>query len=1023
MLEAALGYAARGWPVHPCNPRNKVPLLPNDRDPVTGDKIPKTGGLKKASCDPILIRQWWQRWPKALVGLNTGYLRLFIVDFDPRTDPDTGEVFTLERLKAELENGWVLEDGTAVPGVGPLPISQASVTPSGGVHLWLLWPDDGGPPITNRGCLPLHIDVRGLGGYIVAPPGHMPDYEGLGPRDYVWHRRGEIAQAPAALIERLRTPGKAGGKGSRQARTEVSTGSTRTDGVEAWRPAGDDPVEAARRKWALTALDSRLGELARAVTGERGQTLNRIGFNLGQIVGAGVLSRAMVVAGLESAAVSNGLVGTDGVERVREAIERAVRDGEGQPRDMSDVGALAGRSSGSRDRAPAWDAVPDGPAGPAHGDDLSSPPVDRTPLPPPEAGRPSILPASGTVSGNGRVADPSPAERGAMEAVAAGWLVRARRGVAPASDDAMKKLAFKVGMRASAEWLGGFVALARRWGRRHLAPARVEMLEASFSAGMRKGFDVDALLLHLRCARFPFTDFGIAERFQARFGDQYRFTTAKGWLGWDERRWKVLDQDEKTPPAEIIDAVWRTIRAIQDEARVVEDSGEGGHGLDFAYIKAKQLRWHHQDVAMFGRQSETSGKPASIQLLARRWLTVPIESFDCDPMAVNVLNGTLRFRRETVDGVKRAWVQLEPHDRADLNTRLAPVIYDPAATCTVYDGFIEWAQPVARMRRYLHQWAGYSISGDISEQKLHFWYGLGANGKSTAIDIWAHVAGDYAGTIGIETFLDQGIKKRGEQASPDLARLGGVRLLRASEPERGAKLNEALIKAATGGEPMAVRALHRGFFDLSPLFKLTIGGNYRPDIPGTDEGIWRRMKLIPWEQHRAEDERDEDLPAKLRAEASGVFNHMVRGLIDWLENGLVEPDEVKAATQQYREDSDPLARFLRLCTEPDEAGKVQSSRLYGVFQAWCKVAGEKEWTQKGFSKALLDKGHRKKASDGMQWLGMRLIREAHDFVDAEGRPKEQLDEAGDDPVRGDAGGPAGEVTPSEWDDPDWVPEF
>jgi len=388
---------------------------------------------------------------------------------------------------------------------------------------------------------------------------------------------------------------------------------------------------------------------------------------------------------------------------------------------------------------------------------------------------------------------------------------------------------------------------------------------------------------------------------------------------------------------------------------------------------------------------------------------VPIEDFDCDKLAINVMNGTLRFRRETgADGKIRATVTLDPHNRDDLNTKLAPVDYDPDAPAPLYDGMIEWAQPDAGVRRYLHQWGGYSATGDTGEHKLHFWYGKGRNGKSTTIDIWCHVLGDYSGSIGIETFLDQGIKKRGEQASPDLARLGGVRMLRASEPERGAKLNEALIKAATGGEPMPVRALHRGFFDLLPRFKLTIGGNYRPDVPGTDEGIWARLKLIPWEKNidlefdeHGRPKKDPQLLDKMKAaEGNGVFARLVTGLLDWLENGLVEPAAVRQATQDYRDESDPLARFLRLCTIVDPDGRVQSSRLHGVFVAWCKAAGEREWSQKGLSKAMIDKGFKKKASDGMQWLGLRLVREAHDFIDADGRVLELPDdppEAGQPP--------------------------
>jgi phage/plasmid-associated DNA primase len=393
----------------------------------------------------------------------------------------------------------------------------------------------------------------------------------------------------------------------------------------------------------------------------------------------------------------------------------------------------------------------------------------------------------------------------------------------------------------------------RRWKRSPMR--RWTDVDQSFADGMARGFDPGPTLLDLKCGRYPLTDFGIGERFRDRFGDDFRFTTAKGWLGWDGKSWKVLDQDKDSPPAEIIGAVFETVRAIQREAKRIRETdvrfklvplagGKGDvkviadgedpnqHALDYWVAVGRSFKRYSQLLAEFGRKSETAGKPAAIAALAHRWLTVPIEEFDCEQMAVNVMNGTLRLSVEAMpDGKRMARAQLHPHRREDFITRLAPVAYDQQAQCPLYDGMIAWAQPDPALRRYLHQVGGYACSGDTGEHKLWFNYGRGRNGKSTTIDAWCSTLGDYAGTIGIESFLDQGIKKRGDAATPDLAKLGGVRMLRASEPERGAKLNSALIKAATGGEPMAVRALHRGFFDLLPRFKLLMSGNSKPSDP------------------------------------------------------------------------------------------------------------------------------------------------------------------------------------------------
>jgi P4 family phage/plasmid primase-like protien len=272
-------------------------------------------------------------------------------------------------------------------------------------------------------------------------------------------------------------------------------------------------------------------------------------------------------------------------------------------------------------------------------------------------------------------------------------------------------------------------------------------------------------------------------------------------------------------------------------------------------------------------------------------------------------------------------VTFSDHDPRDLITKLAPVDYDPAAACPLYDKFLGEVQPKPEMRRFLHQWLGLSLTGDVSEQRLAVWWGKGKNGKSVLMDTVAHVAGDYGATTPIETFLAEGKGRNAGQATPDLAVLPGVRMLRTSEPKRNAPLDEALIKLATGGEEIKARHLNRDYFNFYPQFKLTISGNYRPKITGSDEGIWRRVMLVPWTYTVPEESRDRHLFGKLKAEASGILNRLLEGLCDWLDHGLVEPHDVGQATAEYREDSDPLGRFLDTCVRAAPGQRVQSSVL------------------------------------------------------------------------------------------------
>ncbi|MGD9924517.1 MAG: phage/plasmid primase, P4 family, partial [Pseudorhodoplanes sp.] len=320
--------------------------------------------------------------------------------------------------------------------------------------------------------------------------------------------------------------------------------------------------------------------------------------------------------------------------------------------------------------------------------------------------------------------------------------------------------------------------------------------------------------------------------------------------------------------------------------------------------------------------------------------------------------------------------------------------------------FLEEVQPKADARRFLHQWKGLSLTGDVTEQRLCVFWGKGKNGKSVFEDTHAFVAGDYCETVPIETFLSEGKGRNAGQATPDLAILPGVRMLRTSEPKRNAALDEGLIKLATGGEPIQARHLNRDYFKFYPQFKLTISGNYRPKIEGADEGIWRRMILVPWTYTVPKDKQDKTLTAKLRGEASGILNRVLDGLRDWMGgNGLAVPDDADAATREYRSDSDPLGRFLEACTEPDPQGRVQSSTLHAVFCAWADANGSSKWSGRGFSLAMSERGFHKKQSDVMWWLGLKLVKFVNDFVDESGKPRAARRD--DEPGEG-AGGAAGD---------------
>lgn len=911
-LDAALGFARRGWPVFPCRRANKAPLIGRDRD-RDGKPIHGTGGVSKATTDETVIRDWWSRWPLAMIGVSVGKAGMIVIDFDPRKeeqhDPDTGEVLCGDDGKPLLRE-WTLEElkGAVEAMMGEaLPVSLAVRTPSGGVHVYYRMP--AGEPIGNKGNLPDHVDVRGLGGYTIVPPSYC-DGDGknaTGP--YRWLRGdadAPIAVLPASLEAILRTPtARPRDAGDRVARGPAAS------------PMFMPDIDDAHRRYALGAMDRTASELATTPRGGgrhggRNKAAYAAAYNLGGFVATGALSEALargvlieVVRGFDPAAFDKHV----------DAIDRGLAGGMERPHDLSAVGARTTRGRESARSASSYDERPDAPLS-AYAEDLADPAA-----PAPGGAGPSSFQAG--------TADHSPSGGGGR--------------IAPERDG-----------------------------------------------------DVDR-----ECGLFAMTDLGNAERFQRRHGWRFRFCNELGWFVWDGRRWELLSEEKDKVPGKVTLAVFDTVRAIGNEAAAIEASGipteldpdaSDEEVAENAGRLNRFIRWkgsgdsavaiyHADELRAHAKSSEGAQRIGSIANLAKAFpgIAIRADAMDADRMAINVLNGTLRI--VMVDG--KPVIRRDDHRPKDLISKVANVIYDPKATAPQYDAFLATVQPDAAMRRFLHQWGGLSLTGDIGEQKLVFHHGGGRNGKSTLNDLWATIAGDYGASVAIETFLDQGRGRKGGEATPDLARLPGVRFLRTSEPEKGAKLAEALIKLVTGGEPIDARHLNKGFFTFLPSFKLSVQGNHKPKITGHDDGIWRRMLLVPWDVQIAKEDVDAKLPDKLRGEASGVLNRLLAGLLDWKINGLVTPKAVSDATDKYREQSDQLGRFLAECTAPDEDAKSKSSVLFGLFTAWAKANGAAEWQQVGFTKAMEDRGFETKRSNGMQWLGIRMTKDAGDFADGE----------------------------------------
>lgn len=926
MLEAALAFAERGWPAFPCNMTNKQPLLAADKDPKTGAKIKGTGGVSRASVHPEEIRAWWKRWPMAMVGLATGHERLFVVDFDPRHDPETGEEWTLERLKGEVEE----QIGCA------LPATLAARTPSGGVHLYFLMPEDGGAPIRNRGNLPNHVDVRGLGGYVIAPPSVMEDgrryrwLHGLGPDE------AQIVEAPAALIAELRAPKRRAPPAAAPAAADQGVaGGTPAASFPSPRPGGsglsspDDPGEAAKRRYAMAALDRECELLAATPMGGRDNQANASGFVIGQLVGAGALGESFARVALHQAC--SGF--NDPVGR-QQAVDNGLQAGMAQPRDLS---AIADEARRRAERSP-----------PRSGS------AARLAAPEPR------YQSEGLPSSQGGGSGPEGEKVGGGGEPDVG-LTR-KCAFLPLTDlgNLERFLERYGGDFLHVEAWGWLAWDGRRWNRAMAEP----LLGLTFQRTIRAIQEESDLV---RASGVPFPD-------------------------RDELSRLMLDDDDESSADR--KAKIREWHLQQKVAKRVPD--HGGPRLDsIVQVKSNgEIVLLSDKLASWGRTSESSSHIGCLAQpkMAPSRLAAQTEDFDADPLKLNVLNGTIVFLRPD-EGFGASW-SIREHRREDRMTKLADVDHDEKAACPKFDAFLERVQPDSEMRGFLDVWAGYNSLGLSDAQKFALFYGEGSNGKGVWVNTVAGILGDYAWAAGIETFIDQGRYKKGSDASPDLAILAGRRMVYANEPEEGSKFSDGLIKALTSDEPKGgVREMFMAPFELQITFTNTVMANNLPRI-GTDHGIQRRVQVVPWSVIIADEEQDLQLKAKLKAERSGIFNRMLAGALKYLSKGLPTPQAIKEATRDYQAANDILGQFIGLCVARVQGEVVGATPFHRVFVAWQTWAGQlpatgKPWSMKHLNAQMKKKGFKNGKSSTMQWQDVGLRYETHDFTDEAGRAVER----------------------------------
>jgi putative DNA primase/helicase len=421
-----------------------------------------------------------------------------------------------------------------------------------------------------------------------------------------------------------------------------------------------------------------------------------------------------------------------------------------------------------------------------------------------------------------------------------------------------------------------------------------------------------------RISDYPLNDTERAVRFAKSFARELKYVPAwKKWLLWDGIRW-VPDEDG---------AVFRKAQEmpklfLQEAAQIADD-----HRRSKAAGAAIRAGDRSKIEAMISLAECQTGIVASPVL------------FDSDPLLLGVANGVVDLRTGT----------FRESRKKDYITKQAGTAYDPAAMCPTWEKFLSRVLAEnAELISFIQRAVGYSLTASIVEQVLFFLYGTGQNGKSTFAECLKHLFGGYM--IKATTALYT-LDRHATEPLTEISRLVGKRLVTGSETEEGTRLAESRVKDITGGDTLTGRELYCPAFNFQPTHKLWIYGNHRPDIRGNDHGIWRRIRLIPFEVQIPDKEKDPKLLEKLLQELPGILNWAIKGCLEWQKNGLGTPRVVIEATAEYREEEDEIGECLaQTCLQ---GGKVERTVLYGEYLSWAKALGIRmPLRQKAFAKRI-----------------------------------------------------------------------
>ena len=451
---------------------------------------------------------------------------------------------------------------------------------------------------------------------------------------------------------------------------------------------------------------------------------------------------------------------------------------------------------------------------------------------------------------------------------------------------------------------------------------------------------------------YPLDDTGNANRFIDRYGEEFRYNVNdKVWMIWNGVKWARDDTQQIRCYAD------KLIEYLRYKLRGMEKRDDNYMTEFYKNIK---------------RLSNTNGKDAMLKEVVHLGKTaVKNCDFDNDKELLNCENGVVDLRTG----------KMKPHSKEMMMSKSTGLNIDMENEPTRWVQYLnEVFQGDQQLIEYVQCALGYSLTGYNIEQCMFQLVGVGSNGKSVFIEVIQNILGDYSVEVDKDTLLAKSYNTGGN-ASPDIAKIDGARLLTANEPNDGDRINETLIKCLVGGDKIIARKLYGNQFEFKPMCKLWISTNYKLTIRGRDDGIWRRQRIIPFNRKFEGSEVDKFLPEKLKKEYPQILGWCVKGAMKWFKGAEMKaPVIIQDAVKEYRSEMDVVSSFLRDNVNIVPNGREKAGDVYRAYAQWCRLGNEFQMSQSKFGKIMAEKYPKKMIAGYAYYVGMVLKSNDHAYI-------------------------------------------